>query len=981
MAADETTHRGGGGGGGGDGGSGAPAGGAGALAGVLAGVPVVVRGERSRLLAQEVEEGNVEYKLHLLDPNEERFRGLVTQMMWRCREGGGAATYNIGVTDAGVPVGLPPLQLERSLGTLRAMAAAAGATIASITIRAALDDDAAQVAEVRVVRPLPPSDGAVRPSVTVAVTGGGGTGKSTWIACVTQGVTDDGAGRARYRVFRHRHEVEDGRTSSLGHHLLGFDAAGNAVTPGRATPGGAGLGLGLGSSAGCGGGAAVDVVGGGWSNADIVKASTHTVELLDLAGDPKYMHTTLAGLLGAAPEYVQLMLPAAAAAAAAATTAPPVSRHPRLDAVTREHLLLAVSLRLPMWVVVTKIDAAPAAELHATLAALRRFLSRLRPPPPAGVSDDCVAVVSTHDGAVAAAVRVGARAAAASEVADSALPPVPVFLTSAVTGAGLPLLCTFLAHLPPRRDWHASLSSPAEYQVEDTMTVDGATVVAGHVRAGCVVRGDRLALGPDLTGRFTPVVVASIQCNRIPVASAAAGAAATFQLASLDGSPLPRASVRRGQVLLAEPAGGTTGGGSGVGGGGGAAGGAHAAPPQPPARTLSSAHAFEADVTFCRPAHCTFRVGASVMVHCAAVRQAARVMALAPLPIDPSFGPPPPPGRHAPVAFTQVAAHAPLPDSLAAPPPPPPRPPPLVLRGSSSGGMGGGGGGGGVVGGSVDVAHLTPYEPAAPLALPLVRDTSTGGGGSGSGRDGRASPPVDAPHYHASVRVLLRFAHHPEYLVPGASVILRDGTAIAAGSVVRIHEDSRSTSAPPVSRRAPPAGSGAPDTDAAAAAVSDVVTPPPALASHVDFAAPRAHSSPNLAGLAPDAGSGSGGGSGGAAGSPDMRVHTLRAQFERRAGAAATRRPRGLTMDGADTRRVDLGSAGTPPAGAASTATPPAASSTTTPATSASSGGDGRRGSGGSARRRRRLRATDLDDASDSDDDGSGGILGVLGSL
>jgi len=41
------------------------------------------------MFAPEVEQGNVEYKLHLLEPNAERFRGLVTQMLWRCREGGG----------------------------------------------------------------------------------------------------------------------------------------------------------------------------------------------------------------------------------------------------------------------------------------------------------------------------------------------------------------------------------------------------------------------------------------------------------------------------------------------------------------------------------------------------------------------------------------------------------------------------------------------------------------------------------------------------------------------------------------------------------------------------------------------------------------------------------------------------------------------------------------------------------------------------
>jgi hypothetical protein len=67
------------------------------LPGLPSRVPIEVAIERSAPLSKEIEEGNVEYKLHLLDPNPERLRGLVTQLMWRCREGAGSCVYNIGV--------------------------------------------------------------------------------------------------------------------------------------------------------------------------------------------------------------------------------------------------------------------------------------------------------------------------------------------------------------------------------------------------------------------------------------------------------------------------------------------------------------------------------------------------------------------------------------------------------------------------------------------------------------------------------------------------------------------------------------------------------------------------------------------------------------------------------------------------------------------------------------------------------------------
>jgi GTPase len=54
-------------------------------------------------LGQEVEEGNVEYKLKLIDPTPERFQHLVSQLKWRLCEGQGEALYEIGVEDNGFP--------------------------------------------------------------------------------------------------------------------------------------------------------------------------------------------------------------------------------------------------------------------------------------------------------------------------------------------------------------------------------------------------------------------------------------------------------------------------------------------------------------------------------------------------------------------------------------------------------------------------------------------------------------------------------------------------------------------------------------------------------------------------------------------------------------------------------------------------------------------------------------------------------------
>ena len=74
-------------------------------------------------------QGNVEYKLHLINPSSARFARLVTQMKWRLLEGGGQAIYELGVADSGGLVGLAPDDLRASLGTLYAMAAEIGACV------------------------------------------------------------------------------------------------------------------------------------------------------------------------------------------------------------------------------------------------------------------------------------------------------------------------------------------------------------------------------------------------------------------------------------------------------------------------------------------------------------------------------------------------------------------------------------------------------------------------------------------------------------------------------------------------------------------------------------------------------------------------------------------------------------------------------------------------------------------------------------
>ena len=60
----------------------------------------------------------------------------------------------------------------------------------------------------------------------LCVIGNVDSGKSTLVGVLCKGLFDDGRGAARLRVFNYPHEIENGRTSSIAHEIMGFDEKG-----------------------------------------------------------------------------------------------------------------------------------------------------------------------------------------------------------------------------------------------------------------------------------------------------------------------------------------------------------------------------------------------------------------------------------------------------------------------------------------------------------------------------------------------------------------------------------------------------------------------------------------------------------------------------------------------------------------------------------------------------------------------------------
>lgn len=483
-------------------------------------------------LPPEVEEGNIEYKLKLVNPTQYRFEHLATQMKWRLQEGRGEAVYQIGVEDNGLLVGLSEEDMNASLKTLRRMAEKVGADITVLREREVDydSDETHRIAEV-LVRKVPDDQQFL--DLRVAVLGNVDSGKSTLLGVLTQGELDNGRGRARLNLFRHLHEIQTGRTSSISIEILGFDSKGVVVNYSESR-----------------------------TAEEICESASKMITFIDLAGHHKYLKTTIFGLTSYCPDFAMLV----------------VSANTGIAGTTREHLGLAMALKVPIFIVVSKVDLCAKGTVERTVRQLERILKQ------PGCNKVPMLVSSTDDAVTAA-----------QQFAQS--PSItPIFTLSSVSGESLDVLKVFFNILPPlsnSKEQEELMQQLTEFQIDEIYTVpDVGTVVGGTLYSGICREGEPLVVGPTDDGEFRELTVLSIQRNRSGCRVLRAGQAATLALGEFD-----RSLLRKGMVMVS------------------------------PEMNPDICWRFEAEIVLLFHAK-TFHKGFQVTVHVGNVRQTATVEAL-----------------------------------------------------------------------------------------------------------------------------------------------------------------------------------------------------------------------------------------------------------------------------------------------------------------------------------------------------------------
>mmetsp|Transcript_50079 Transcript_50079/g.98003 ORF Transcript_50079/g.98003 Transcript_50079/m.98003 type:complete len:615 (-) Transcript_50079:205-2049(-) len=488
----------------------------------------------AKILPAEKEDGNVEYKRHILSPTHERAVKLTTQMSYRLDEGDGECIYEVGVEDDGSHSMLVLENVLASVDCIEAFAGTLNAVLVSKKFVQGTEADGGggglptdaptsspspgskittrcQVVirrvETHLIASLPDEhkdikvedDDAPRHSIgetlsarntRVAVVGNVDAGKSTLIGSLTTGSLDDGRGKCRTSIMKHRHEIESGRTSTCATHLMGFRRDGSAiggrdrVRAHRRRP-----------------------------EDEVAREADRVVTFMDLAGHERYLKTTIHGVSSGFADYALILVN---------------SRHPPTH-MTQHHLNLCCSFGIPPIVIFTKVDGCPE---HALNTSRQEVCKMLRAP---------------DVGRRPFSVRTDADV---DTVMEKMHQLAPIIETSAVTGEGLDLLRRMLFNIPKRRRHESKANRPFELLVEDIFNVPGVgAVVSGFVNAGELEVGGHVHVGPLDDGSFIKTLAKSAHIARINTSTVVAGQNACLALALAKDQ---RKKLRRGMVVMRE---------------------------------------------------------------------------------------------------------------------------------------------------------------------------------------------------------------------------------------------------------------------------------------------------------------------------------------------------------------------------------------------------------------------------------------------
>ncbi|KAL6858640.1 hypothetical protein J3F83DRAFT_750465 [Trichoderma novae-zelandiae] len=456
------------------------------------------------------------------------------------------ALYEIGVADDGTLIGLTKDELDESIATLRNMAASlgCGVTVLRMVIVgdcewieiAEPDGNAAQnpaqatrqdklwVAEALVTpntelqhtkslqeiqshggssggTPLQSSTSATAPAghgksttpqLRVTLTGPIASGKSSLLGTLSTGTLDNGRGKSRLSLLKHRHEMASGMTSSIAQELIGYKERRIFSFSHRNIE--------------------------SWLDIHDYANNGRLVFMSDSGGHPRYRRTVFRGLMNWVPHWMVLCIAADDAEVSHDMTSGAMDSGD--TDLVKAHLDLSLKLDVPLAIVITKLDLASKASLQKTMTKLLAAIRDAKRIPkllqPDQQPQDQLAEIPQPDWD-----KVQSLVENMSEQGGP-VKHVPIVFTSVLKGVGVGLVHALLASLPlpamstttpqqgstdtsgqpkkPKDLFHIDDTFNLPRSFDDSLSNAEGVIVSGHVGLGSFSVGQTIVAGPFSTG-------------------------------------------------------------------------------------------------------------------------------------------------------------------------------------------------------------------------------------------------------------------------------------------------------------------------------------------------------------------------------------------------------------------------------------------------------------------------------------------------
>ena len=338
----------------------------------------------------------------------------------------------------------------------------------------------------------------IKETCSVNVAGRVNSGKSSLIGALVTGNPDDGKGSARSFLLIHPQEITRGQTADIHLSFMGFDSEGVALH----------LGNPLSKE----------------ESARVLDQSERIVTFFDAPGHKEYSKTMIRSILGADAQYGLVLVPGPEEANLIRQEEEN-SGIPRLDDITREHLILMSNQEAPFIVVVSKIDKTKPEDLHLVINVLRKSLKDIGKIPVTVRSSDEIQPILR-------------------EIEHGVI--VPVMLISTLDYGSLGLLIEFLKKVPSNSKHSRFTESAAAYVDKVYRGIKGTNVVVtGTVKSGVFKKGQNVKIGPDKNNLFHEGRLFSIEMFKNRRSTARSGDLFGFDIKDID-----KHIVRRGQVIV-----------------------------------------------------------------------------------------------------------------------------------------------------------------------------------------------------------------------------------------------------------------------------------------------------------------------------------------------------------------------------------------------------------------------------------------------